>query len=137
MINILTLWGDGYMSKISLNVSIAPLEALDLVKDNQNADLVHEEYNVVGQDKLIGTQIYEKYYFRSKNRAALIVIIDNLKGPTNVRAIAIRSSEGWGGAADNFVTSVEKILGDLHYRVMIYKSPAKVDEYKLKDTIVP
>ncbi|SEC04210.1 DUF6054 family protein [Paenibacillus sp. GP183] len=105
------------MSKISFNVSIAPLEALDFVKDNQNADLVHEEYNVVGQDKLIGTQIYEKYYFRSKNRAALIVIIDNLKGPTNVRAIATGSSEGlifnfdWG-AADNLVTSIEKILGE-------------------------
>lgn len=105
------------MSKISFNVSIAPLEALDLVKNNQNADLVHEEYNAVGEDKLIGTQIYEKYYFRSKNRVALIVIIDNLKGETNVRAIATGSSEGlffnfdWG-AADDFASSVEDILRD-------------------------
>lgn len=103
------------MSTISFNVNIAPLAALNLVKDNQNADLVHEEHHNVGQDKLIGTQIYEKYYFRSKNRAALIVIIDNLKGTTNVRAIATGSSEGlifnfdWG-AADDFASSVENIL---------------------------
>ena len=105
------------MSKLSFNVNLMPSEALDLVRKNQNADLVHEEFNELGEDRFIGTLIYEKYYFRSKNRAALIVIIDNLKGPTNVRAIATGSSEGlifnfdWG-AADNFVTSVEKILGE-------------------------
>ncbi|SFL77313.1 hypothetical protein SAMN03159341_109233 [Paenibacillus sp. 1_12] len=106
------------MSKISFNVSIAPSAALDLVKHNQNADLVHEEYHIVGQDQLIGTQIYEKYYFRSKNRAALIVIIDNINGATNVRAIATGSSEGFifnfdWGAADDFASSVENILS--HY----------------------
>jgi hypothetical protein len=105
------------MSKINFNVSITPQEALDLVKVNLDGELVHEEYNAVDQDRLIGTQIYEKYYFRSKNRAALIVIIDNLKETTNVRAIATGSSYGlifnfdWG-AANNFVSSVEKILTD-------------------------
>ncbi|NIK75499.1 hypothetical protein FHS15_000599 [Paenibacillus castaneae] len=105
------------MSKDSFNISIAPIEALHLVRDQQNADLVHEEYNELGEGRFIGTQIYEKYYIRSKNRAALIVIIDNINGVTNVRAISTGSSEGiifnfdWG-AADNFVSSVEKILGE-------------------------
>jgi hypothetical protein len=105
------------MSKINFNVSITPQEALDLVKDNLDGELVHEEYNAVDQDRLIGTQIYEKYYHRSRNYAALIVIIDNIKETTNVRAIATGSSRGlvfnidWG-AADHFVTSVEKILED-------------------------
>ncbi|BBH21937.1 hypothetical protein Back11_32820 [Paenibacillus baekrokdamisoli] len=103
------------MSKNSFNISITPLEALNLVQDQQNATLVHEEFHDLGQNRFTGTQIYEKYYFRSKNRAALIIIIDNLKGVTNVRAISTGSSEGlifnfdWG-AADNFVSSVEKIL---------------------------
>lgn len=103
------------MSQLSFNVNIMPAEALELVKNNQDADLVYEEYNDLGSDKMIGTQIYEKYFFRTSNRAALIVIIDNIKGITNVRAIATGSSEGlifnldWG-AADDFVTSVEEIL---------------------------
>lgn len=93
------------------------MQAFDLVRDRQDADLVHEEYNELGEGRAIGTLIFEKYYFRTKNRAALIVIIDNLKGVTNVRAIATGSSEGlffnidWG-AADNFVSSVERILED-------------------------
>ncbi|MEQ7050938.1 DUF6054 family protein [Paenibacillaceae sp. P-4] len=48
-------------------------------------------------------------------RAALIVMIDNLRGVTNVRVVATGSSEGlifnfdWG-AADDFASSVESIL---------------------------
>jgi len=102
------------MSKSSFNVSIAPSQALELVKNYEDADLVYEEYHEL-DGKCIGTQIYEKYYFRSRNRAALIVIIDNFNGPTNVRAVATGSSDGmvfnfdWG-AADHFASSVEKIL---------------------------
>ncbi|XEC94399.1 DUF6054 family protein [Paenibacillus tarimensis] len=104
------------MSKNNFNISLKPPEALVLVKNGQDADLVHEEYNAVG-DKFIGIQVYEKYYFRSSNRAALIVIIDNIKGVTNVRIVSTGSSQGlifnfdWG-AADDFVSSVEEILGE-------------------------
>lgn len=103
------------MSKRSFNVSITPYQALELVMNQQNADLVHEEYHPLGEGKEIGTQVYEKYYFRSKNRAALIVMTDNLRGVTNVRVVATGSSEGlifnfdWG-AADDFASSVESIL---------------------------
>ncbi|MBP1995510.1 DUF6054 family protein [Paenibacillus eucommiae] len=107
------------MSRVTYNVSITPSVAMDLIKKFQyaNADLVHEEYNEVDKDRSIGTLIYEKYYFRSRNRAALIVIIDNFKEKTNIRVIATGSSEGmilnfdWG-AANNFVKSVEKILDE-------------------------
>ncbi|EPY07359.1 hypothetical protein PAALTS15_11204 [Paenibacillus alvei TS-15] len=105
------------MSKRSFNVSITPYQALEHVMNHQTADLVHEEYHPLGEGKEIGTQVYEKYYFRSKNRAALIVMIDNLRGVTNVRVVATGSSEGvifnfdWG-AADDFVSSVERILED-------------------------
>ncbi|TBL77678.1 DUF6054 family protein [Paenibacillus thalictri] len=103
------------MSKVNFNVNLMPYEALDLIRDNQNADLVHEEYHELGDGLFTGTQVYEKYYFRTKNRAALVVIADNFKGVTSVRAIATGSSEGlifnfdWG-ASDNFVSSVENIL---------------------------
>lgn len=105
------------MSKISFNVKITPLNAIGIIKSSQDADLVHEEYNEIDKNKSIGTLIYEKYYFRTKNRAALIVIIDNINGTTNVRVIATGSSEGlffnfdWG-AADDFVGSVEEILNE-------------------------
>jgi len=105
------------MSKADFHVSLMPNEALELVRDNQNADLVHFEYNDLGEDKAIGTLIFEKYYFRSSNRAALIVIIDNIKGPTHVRVISTGTSQGlifnidWG-AGNDFVASVEQTLED-------------------------
>lgn len=69
----------------------------------------------LGNNKYIGTMVFEKYYFRVSNRAALVVIIDNIKGTTGVRAISTGSSQDmifnfdWG-AADNFTNSVRNIL---------------------------
>lgn len=103
------------MGKSNFKVSIPPEEAMNLVKDNENADLVHEEIQDVGDGKQIGTLVFEKYYFRTKNRAALVVILDNFQGNTDVRVIATGSSQGmifnfdWG-ASDDFVASVESIL---------------------------
>lgn len=105
------------MSKYSLQVSIIPQRALELIKDNQDADLVHEELHDVGEGKFIGTLIFEKYFFRVKNRVALVVIADNLKSTTEVRVISTAGSEGlffnfdWG-ASDDFADSIQKILSD-------------------------
>jgi hypothetical protein len=105
------------MSTLNFKVSISPIEALDLVKQNENADLVHEETHNLGNGSYIGTLIFEKYYMRVKNRVALVVIIDNIYGQTDVRSIATGSSEGmifnfdWG-AADSFSNSVQDILSD-------------------------
>lgn len=103
------------MSKYIFNVSISPVETMEIIKNRHNADLVHEELLDLGDGRYVATLIYEKYYFRANNRAALIVIMDNVHGDTNVRSISTGSSEGlffnfdWG-AADNFAGSIETIL---------------------------
>ncbi|QQE77415.1 DUF6054 family protein [Alicyclobacillus sp. SO9] len=103
------------MSKIVSQVDLSPSEALAKIKEELSADLVHEELHTPCVDKVIGSVIFEKYYFRSKNRAALVVTADNFQGFTEVRAVSTGSSEGmlfnfdWG-AADNFVMQVERIL---------------------------
>ncbi|MDR3600951.1 MAG: DUF6054 family protein [Desulfosporosinus sp.] len=103
------------MSINNFKVSISPKEALELVKQNENADLVHEETHDLGNGIYIGTLVFEKYFMRVKNRVALVVIIDNIYGKTDVRAISTGSSEGmifnfdWG-AADSFASSVQKVL---------------------------
>ena len=103
------------MSKYNFKVNIDPEAALGIVKGHQNSDLVHEEFFDLGEGRSTGTLIFEKYYFRASNRAALIVIIDNLQGFTEVRSISTGSSQGmifnfdWG-AADNFANSVKESL---------------------------
>jgi len=105
------------MSLCNFKVKISPEHALSLVKENENADLIHEEINNLGDGRSIGTLIFEKYFFRVGNRAALVVIADNIKGVTDVRAIATGSSQGFifnfdWGAADDFAHSVKDILKD-------------------------
>lgn len=105
------------MSKYSIQVNIMPLRALELIKDRQDADLVHEEYHDLGDGKSIGTLVFEKYYFRVKNRVALVVISDNFKGETEVRVVSTAGSEGlifsfdWG-ASDDFADSIQDILSE-------------------------
>lgn len=103
------------MSKINFKISISPEEALEIVKQNHDAELVHEELLGIGEGKFVGTLIFEKYYFRTSNRAALIMICDNINGTTEVRSVGTGSSQGlifnfdWG-AADEFAHSVKEIL---------------------------
>ena len=105
------------MSKYVFNVTISPEEAFEMVKQRQDADLIDEELIQLAEDSYIGTLVFEKYYFRASNRAALIVVIDNIRGKTRVKSIATGSSQGllfnfdWG-AADNFAGSVEDILSE-------------------------
>ena len=99
------------MSKYNYKVSISPGKAFDIVKENQSSELVHEEFFDLGEGRAIGTLVFEKYYFRASNRAALVVIIDNLKGTTEIRSVATGSSQGWlinfdWGAANDFAGSV-------------------------------
>lgn len=103
------------MAIYTYKVSLTPKEAFEMIKENQNAELVYEEdFNLEG-DKFTGTLIFEKYYIRASNRAALIVLIDNFNGITDIRSISTGSSQGmifnfdWG-AADSFANSVGDIL---------------------------
>ena len=103
------------MSKASFNISINPVKAFQLVKESEDADLIHEEINNVGDQKYIAILVFEKYFMRVSNRAGLIVIFDNVKGETEVWVIATASSKGmifnfdWG-AGDDFAVSVREIL---------------------------
>lgn len=105
------------MGKYDFKISIGPEEAFKLIKENQGAELVHEEFFNLGEGKHIGILVYEKYYFRAGNKVALIIIVDNFKGYTEVRSISTGSSSSaffdldWG-AADNFAGSVKSILKD-------------------------
>lgn len=106
------------MSKLTFNVSITPREALELVERHQESkgtELIHEELHDLGDGKAIGTLVFQKYYFRASNKAALVVFADNLKGPTEVRSVSTGSSQSllfnfdWG-AADDFANSTREIL---------------------------
>ncbi|MFA5576457.1 MAG: DUF6054 family protein [Tissierellaceae bacterium] len=103
------------MSKYIFSVNISPAEAMNIVKKNHNADLVHEEKIDLGDRKAVCILVYEKYYLRAENRAALTVIIDNSSGQTKVRSIAAGSSKGllfgfdWG-AGDDFAYSIKSML---------------------------
>lgn len=105
------------MSKIDFKVSLPLIQAMELIKEGQNSELVHEEVLDIGNGKLTGTLIFEKYFFRSSNRAALVVILDNLEGVTDLRVVSTGSSQGlvinfdWGAASD-FVESVRWSLKD-------------------------
>lgn len=103
------------MSKYNFKVNMSPKDAYELIKLEQNANLIHEEFIDVDSSKAVGTLVFEKYYIRAENRAALVVIIDNIKGYTDIRSVSTGSSKGWlfnfdWGASDDFAYSVKKIL---------------------------
>ncbi|MCL6452426.1 MAG: DUF6054 family protein [Alicyclobacillus sp.] len=104
--------------KLELHVDTSPEQALSMVRNDEDADLVHEEFHDLGDGRGFGTLVFEKYFFRTKNRAALVVTCENVHGPTVVRAVATGSSEGlifnfdWGAAGD-FVATVAEILQDV------------------------
>lgn len=98
------------MSMYSFKVNMDAKAAYELVKADQNSELVYEEIILEGED-FVGIIIFEKYFMRVSNRAALTVIVDNTNGVTNIKAISTGSSQGmffnfdWG-ASDDFANSV-------------------------------
>lgn len=103
------------MSNDNFKVSLDALTTLETIKNGQDSELVHEEIVDVENGKMVATLIFEKYFIRAKNRAALVVILDNLENYTDLRVISTGSSQGmifnfdWG-AADSFVNSVRRSL---------------------------
>ncbi|MEK3904423.1 DUF6054 family protein [Paenibacillus sp. FSL R7-0179] len=104
-----------------LNVELQPDEVMMRIKEGmtQRSELLYEELNEVRNGRMIGTLIYERFYFRSRNQAALVIIVDNLLQGTvsNVRLIPAGASQGlilkmdWG-AGQSFASTVEEILED-------------------------
>ncbi|HCJ56102.1 DUF6054 family protein [Lutispora sp.] len=103
------------MAEINFKISITPKAACDMLQELDSAELIYDELKRPAPGKEIAILVFEKYYFRSENRAAMTVIIDNFEGVTYVKAIAAGSSQGFifnfdWGAADNFVESVRKVF---------------------------
>lgn len=103
------------MSEQSLIVNLTPWEALERIKGELDAQLVHQELHDLGDGRWIGTLIFEKYYMRVHNRVALVVISDNFYGYTSVRCISTGSSQGLlfhmdFGASRNFAEAALEIL---------------------------
>ena len=103
------------MAILEFTVSISPIETYNILNDEVNAELVHREIKNVDAGKQFVVMVFEKYYFRAENRAALTIIIDNVEGITSLRVIAAGSSKGWlfnfdWGAAESFADSIRKIL---------------------------
>lgn len=102
-----------------LNVRLRPNETLAVIKEgmDQDSELLYEELHELGEGRMMGTLVYERYFFRSSNQAALVILVDNLQGVSNVRLIPAGSSKGavwkfdWG-AGKSFAFSVEQILAD-------------------------
>lgn len=108
------------MSKVTFKVSLSPAEALEMIRAHHSSigtELIHEEMYDLGDGKTIGTLVFQKYYFRAGNKAALVVISDNFKGFTEVRSVATGSSQSvlfnfdWG-ASDDFADSTRQVLKD-------------------------
>jgi len=101
----------------SFNINLLPAQALSMIIEGMPArsELLYSELKEAGEHRYIGTLVYERYFFRSSNQAALVVIVDNLQDITNVRLISAGSSNGlimkidWG-AGQSFAAMVEKLL---------------------------
>jgi hypothetical protein len=99
-----------------IKTSITPFEcAMKLLESGTlNRDKIHEEYHTPAEDAEFCVLVFEKYYFRTGGRAALTVIMENLRGDNKVRCISAGSAESlisfdWG-AGQSFVNKVKDIL---------------------------
>lgn len=103
------------MSIYKFKVSLSPEEAFDYLKNNMTSELIYEEAHTREECIKSYILIFEKYYFRSENRAALTVTINNFDGDTEINSISAGSSKGmifnfdWG-AGDDFAASVESLF---------------------------
>ena len=103
------------MSQCKFTVSLIPMQVMVKIKAERFATLIYEEFHDMGNEKYCGTLIFEKYYMRAGNRVALVVLVNNLNGKTEVTSVATGSSQGmlfnfdWG-AADSFADSVKRVL---------------------------
>lgn len=105
------------MSKRTFTVSITPDQVHEVVGGWTGAELLYQELTDLGNERWYAALVFEKYFFRTKSRAGLIVLCDNVSGDTEVRLISTGSGDGmifsfdWGAGAD-FVDSMARWLSD-------------------------
>lgn len=105
------------MATRSFTVSIKPDDVYNIVGAWDGAELLYREIKDLGNERTFATLVFEKYFFRNKSRAGLVVLCDNVNGDTEVRIVATGSGDGmifsfdWG-AGDSFVDSVAGLLSE-------------------------
>ncbi len=104
------------MNKDNFKVSLDALSTLKKIKDIQGdfSELINEEIIDVKNGKIVATLIFEKYYLRSSNWAALIVTVDNIEEVTQLHIVSTASASNvlgldWG-SSKNFVNNIRKSL---------------------------
>lgn len=106
------------MNKDNFKVSLDALSTIEKIKNGQIefSELMNEEIIDVKNGKIVATLIFEKYYFRSGNWAALIATVDNIEELTHLRIVSIGSSGNVlnfdFGSAKSFVNSIRVSLAD-------------------------
>lgn len=98
--------------KVNLDV----LKTYQLLLNEQDAILIDHELKTCGENNL-AILVYEKYYFRVKNKVSLVIIVDDMDGYTRVKVLgtgggtALSSNFDWG-AGNHFENSVIHVLKD-------------------------
>ena len=93
------------MNKKRLKVDLGFQEAMEIIKESQKVEPVHEEIIEVGNGIMVGTVVFEKYSVINNSKGALIVTLDNLDEYTDLRITAAGTSAGilgfdWGTSKD-------------------------------------
>lgn len=106
---------------VAMDVNLSVREAKQVLEENiQSAGLSVECIDAVYQcaaneEGSVYMAVFDKYYMRNSSRASLTVLITDVSGTTNVRAVGSGGSQGtilnfdWG-ASGNFEQAVSQIF---------------------------
>lgn len=92
------------MSKCAWIVSLTPEEAAAEVMESGFANFLHMDLIPIDEQRKVITLVFEKYFMRVEGRAGVTLIIENMKGQTEVRVITSGVGRGmifgfdWGAA---------------------------------------
>lgn len=112
----------------TLKVNLSPQKVMNVIKNNMDAYLTHEETHQVDESKFVGAMIYKKHVFRSKDSVALIFLINNLEDNTNVKIISTSPSVTGGfvkyetGKNEDFIDNVINIIEEMKENILTVKN---------------
>lgn len=104
------------MSKCAWIVSLTPEAAAEKVIESGFATFLHKDVIDIDGARKIITLVFEKYFMRVEGRAGIALIIENMKGQTEVRVITSGVGKGmifgfdWG-ASSSLIGDVRNYLG--------------------------
>lgn len=103
------------MADFRCALDLSPTDVIKIIKAKEEKHLFFEETKDVSEGKAYTILIFQKYFLRSMTWGTLTVIIDNLDGITEVRAISAPTSRSPfpnsdSGASEKFVDDIRRIL---------------------------